>query len=84
MTQLEPLPTNGKAAVQSMTIWGALAGLLGVIVPPILAHLHVTPADAQEVAKDLGEIIAAVGSLVAIWGRTTAAKPITSIIKKEP
>lgn len=83
MTQLEPLPEAGKPAVASMTIWGASAALLGILAPPLLARLGVTAADAQEAAKDLGDLIAAAGSLVAIYGRTVAARPITSILKKE-
>lgn len=81
MSSLEPAPDVGKPAVQSMTIWGAFAALIGILAPPLLAHFGVTPADAQAATKDLGDIIAAVGSLVAIYGRTTAAKSITSIVK---
>jgi hypothetical protein len=83
MSNLEPVG-GGKPAVQSTTIWGAVAALLGVVAPPILAHFNVTAADAQQVAQIVGDIIAAVGSLVAIYGRASAnvpLPPITSVIK---
>jgi hypothetical protein len=86
MSLLDPLPAEGKPAVQSVTLWGALAALVGLIVPPVLAHYGVGSADAQEATKDLGDIIVAVGSLVAIVGRAkgnTPLPPITSFFKKE-
>lgn len=83
MTNLEPMPDTGKPATRSVTIWSTLTALLGVLVPPILAHFHVGSADAQEATGDLGNIIAAVGSLAAIYGRWTATKPITSITSQK-
>lgn len=86
MTQLEPMPSGGKPAVQSMTVWGALAGLAGLLLPPLLIRLHLTPADANDAATYVGQIIGAAGGLVAIWGRTRGSAPlppITTVVKKE-
>ena len=86
MTQLEPLPSVGKPAIQSTTLWGALVALIGALAPPLLAHLNLVPADAREATGDLQVILTAAGSLVAIWGRARTnapLPPITTLIKKE-
>ena len=83
MTSLDPLPEAGKPAAQSVTLWGAAAALAGLLVHAVLSRMHVAPADVQQAAQDVSDIIAAVGSLVAIWGRTRATRPITTLIKKE-
>lgn len=77
MTHLEPMP--GKAATQSATMWGAIATLLALVVHVVLSRLNVAPADIQAAITDLNDIVGAVGSLVAIYGRWKATTPITSI-----
>lgn len=81
---LEPMPSEGKAATQSVTVWGAAIALVSALLPTVLAHLHVTPTDAQSAAQDVGNIIAAVSSLVAIYGRTKGSAPLPPITSVTP
>jgi uncharacterized membrane protein len=66
---------NGmKSFLASKTIWGAV-----IAVAPAVAGLFgvtVTGADASEAAGHLNSIVAAVGGLVAVYGRVTARKMI--------
>jgi hypothetical protein len=77
MTSLEPMP--GKPATRSATMWGAITTLIALVVHVVLARLHVAPADIQAAIQDVTDIVGAVGSLVAIYGRWKATTPITSI-----
>jgi hypothetical protein len=83
MTSLEPMPATGKPAAQSLTLWGAAAALAGLLVHAVLSRMNVAPGDVQQAAQDISDIITATGSLVAIWGRMRASRPITTLIKKE-
>lgn len=83
MTSLEPMPAAGKPAAQSLTLWGAAAALAGLLVHAVLSRMNVAPADVQQAAQDVSDIIAAAGSLAAIWGRMRASRPITSLVSQK-
>lgn len=83
MTDFDPRPADGKSALASTGVWGGVAALLGLILPPVLASLHLTPEDAQAGAAAAGQVITAVGILVGIYGRWRAGQPITSVLPKK-
>lgn len=83
MTQLDPMPTDGKAAVHSTTYWGLATTALGLILPPILAHYHVGGLDAQDIIEGVGKVADGVGLIIAAGGRLNASRPITSILPQK-
>lgn len=63
-----------KSFFASKTVWGAAIAILPNIAA--LFGLNIAPGDAASAAGHVQEIAAAVGGLIAIWGRVTATKRI--------
>jgi hypothetical protein len=67
---------DSKSWYLSKTLWGAVIGLVGVFAPKILAALGGESAidNAMNIA---GSVAAAVGGLLAIYGRFKATTTLT-------
>lgn len=65
---------DDKPWYQSKTVWGGLVALGAAIAG--LGGLHVAPATQDAVATALLDTAAAIGALVAIYGRLAADKTL--------
>lgn len=65
-----------KRFTQSLTIKGAIVAIAGVVLPPLLAKIGVTPEDAKTAVDLLGDAITLAGSVLAIVGRVRATHQI--------
>lgn len=63
-----------KSILASKTVWGGVAALLAGIMG-ILGY-EVSIGDAEAITDHIDSIIAALGGLVAIWGRISATRAI--------
>lgn len=61
----------------SKTIWGALIALLSTLAGTLL-HISVSTADQASLVDAFAAIGTAVGSILAVYGRTTATHKIGS------
>ena len=77
----EVLPIVAKPALASSTIWGGIAAVAGVALPPLLSKIGVTPSDAAAGSQLLGSLVSAAGGLLAIWGRSKATTIISGLFK---
>ncbi len=68
--------TDFKSFLQSKTIWGALIGLVALLLE--LLGYKISPVDQGLIAEKANEIIALGGTLLAIYGRIVATKQIGS------
>ncbi len=66
--------TSIKSFFASKTVWGAIIAILPNVAA--IVGLNIAPGDAAAVGGHVQEIAAAVGGLIAIWGRVTATKRI--------
>jgi|CXWL01.1.fsa_nt_gi uncharacterized protein (DUF697 family) len=69
---------EAKRMLESTTVWGALM-TFAAAVPPIAKAfgLDIAPEDATQFVAALQGIFGGVGSLLAIYGRFKAGKPLT-------
>jgi ABC-type Fe2+-enterobactin transport system substrate-binding protein len=65
----------------SKTVWGAIAGVVGVVFPKVISALGGTDAAADQVVTIVGAAVTVVGSLVAIYGRIKATTTLTATAK---
>ena len=68
------MTSNAKPWWQSKTIWAALVVFLVTIAPEL--GVGITDQDATDGGGALGNILAGVFAIVAIWGRVKARKRI--------
>lgn len=62
-----------KSILLSKTVWGVIIGVLGILLP----KFGLMPLDDAAADMLAGEIVSAIGALLAIYGRIKAVKKIT-------
>jgi uncharacterized membrane protein len=66
------MPT--KSIFTSVTFYGAVISLLGIVAPKISTALGITTANSAAIAQ---EAVAVVGFLITLWGRVRATTKVT-------
>lgn len=64
-----------KGFLQSKTIWGGVLAVAAPIAAHVF-HITITDLDTQQIAETISGIVAAVGGVIAIFGRIIATKQI--------
>jgi hypothetical protein len=67
-------PTAVKSFFESKAVWGGIIGVAASMAG--LAHYSLSAADTASAADAAINIVTAVGSLMAIYGRVVASKKI--------